>query len=88
MKIISSYDAMFDEIFSLALAYMSQPYSEAMIIHPYVIYTPYASSLREQTSDIIKFAQFEEGNIQTKTCNNAESGDETDDDSIMKPQLS
>ena len=29
------------------------------------------------------FAQFEEGNIFTKTCNNAESGDEFDNKSII-----
>ena len=39
-KIISSYDPVFDEIFSSALAYMSQPYSEAMYMRPSVTYTP------------------------------------------------
>ena len=34
------------------------------------------------------FAQFEEGNIWTKTRNDAESGDKSDDDSIMPPLLS
>ena len=29
------------------------------------------------------FSQFEEGDIWTKTCNNAESGDESDNKSIM-----
>ena len=29
------------------------------------------------------FAQFEGGNIFTETCNNAESGDESDNESIM-----
>ena len=33
-KIISSYDVVFDEIFSSALAYTSQPYSEAMAMRP------------------------------------------------------
>ena len=32
--------------------------------------------------------QFEEGNILSKTCNNAESGDESNDDSIMSQLLS
>ena len=32
------------------------------------------------------FVQFEEGNILTKTCNNAENGDESNGNSIM-PQL-
>ena len=53
-----------------------------------VTYTPCATSSREQTVDIIPFAQFEEGNILFKTCNDAESGDEYDDDSIMPLLLS
>ena len=54
-KIISSYDVVFDESFSSALAYMSQPYSEAMAMRPAVTYTPYGTSSREQTGDIITF---------------------------------
>ena len=38
---------------------------------------------KEQTGDVITFAQFEEVNILTKTCNDAESGDEYDNKSIM-----
>ena len=34
------------------------------------------------------FAKCEEGDIWTKTCNDAEIGDESDDDSIMTPILS
>ena len=45
-KKISSYDVVFDESFSSALAYMSQTYSEAMAMHPEVMYTPCATSLR------------------------------------------
>ena len=52
-------------------------------MRPAVTYTQYATSLREQTGDVITLAQFEEGNIWTKTCNNAESGDESDDESII-----
>ena len=52
-KIISSYDVVFDEIFSSTLAYMSEPYLEAMAVHPSVMYTPCATSSREQTGDII-----------------------------------
>ena len=47
-----------------------------MALHTAVTYTPYATSSKEQTGDVITFAQFEEGNIWTKTCNDAESGDE------------
>ena len=41
-----------------------------------------------KTSDIITFTQFEEGDILNKNRNDAESGDESDDDSIMPPLLS
>ena len=68
---------------SSALAYTSQPYSESMAMRPAVTYTPYGTSSREQTGDIITFAHFEEGNILTKTRNDAESGDESDNESIM-----
>ena len=74
---------MFDESFSSVLSYTSQPYSEAMAMRPAVTYTPYEMSLEEQTGDIIIFAQFEEGNILTETCNDAESSDKSDNESIM-----
>ena len=57
-------------------------------MHPEIAYTPCATSLREQTGNIITFSKFEEGNILTKNCNNTESGDKSDDDSIMPPLLS
>ena len=62
-KIISSCDVVFDEIFSSALAYMSQPYSESMKIRLAVTYTPCATSSREQSGNIITFTNFEEENI-------------------------
>ena len=40
-------------------------------------------SSKEQTGDVIIFAQFEEGNILTETRNDAESGDKSDNKSIM-----
>ena len=39
-NIVSSYDVVFGESLSSALAYTSQPYSEAMLMHPEVTYTP------------------------------------------------
>ena len=54
-----------------------------MAMNPAVTYSPYATSLREQTGDVITFAQFEEGNILTETRNDAESGEESDNESIM-----
>ena len=75
-------------MFSSALAYMPQPYSEAMDMRLSVTYTHCATSLREQTGDIITFTQFEEGNLLSETCNNAESDDKSDDNSIMPPLLS
>ena len=44
--------------------------------------------LHLRTGDIITFTQFEEGNILSKTRNDAESGDKYYDDSIMPPLLS
>ena len=51
---------------------------------PSVTYTPCATSSREQTRNIITFAQFEEGNILTETYNDVEIND---DHSIMPPLL-
>ena len=54
-----------------------------MAMRPAVTYTPYATSLREQTGNVITLTQFEEGNILTETRNNTESGDESDSESLM-----
>ena len=86
-NIISSYDVVSDESFSSALAYISQPYSEATAVSPAVKYTPCATSSREKTGNIITFAKFEEGDLLSETHNNAESGDASNDDSIMPPLL-
>ena len=64
-------------------SYTSQPYSEAMTMRSAVTYTPYGTSSREQTDIIITFIEFEEGNILTENCNDAESGDKSDNESIM-----
>ena len=58
-----------------------------MAMRPAVMYTPFATSLRHQNCNIINFKQFEEENILTKTRNNAESSDESDEDSIMLPLI-
>ena len=76
MKIISSYDVVFDETFSIALVYMSRPYSEEIAMCPEVTYTQYATSPKEQTGDVVTFTQFEKVNILTETRNDAEIGDE------------
>ena len=52
-------------------------------MRPEVTYTPYATSSKEQAGDVIMFAQFEEGNILIKTRNDAESCDNSDNESIM-----
>ena len=52
-------------------------------MRPVVTYTPYATSSREKTGDVITFAQFEEGTILTETRNDAESGDKSDSESLM-----
>ena len=82
-KVISSYNVVFDKSFSSALSYTSRPYSEVMAIRPTVMCTQYATSSKEQTEDVITFAQFEEGNILTETRNNTESGDKSDNESLM-----
>ena len=79
-NIIYSYDFVFDERFSSALSYTSRPYSEAMVMRKAVTCTPYATSSKEQTFDVITFIQFEKGNILTETRNDAESGDKYDNE--------
>ena len=73
----------FDESFSSALSYTSRPYSEAMEMRTSVTYTPYATSSKEKTGDVITFTQFEEGNILIETLNDVESGDKYNNKSIM-----
>ena len=82
-KIISSFDVVFDESFSSALSYKSRPYSEAMAMRPAVMYTPYTTSSKEQTGNVITFTQFEEGIVLTETRNDTESGDKSDRKIIM-----
>ena len=79
-KVISSYNVVFDKIVSSALSYTSQPYAEAMVMRPTVTYTPYATSSKEQTGDVITFAQFEEGDLLTETRNDTESGDKSNNE--------
>ena len=55
-------------------------------MRPAVTYKSCATSLREQTGDIIPLKQFVEENTLTKTRNDAEIGNWSDDYSIM-PQL-
>ena len=57
-----------------------------MEMYPSVTFIPCATYSRDQTGDIIRFAQFEEGYLVYESFNDAESGDESDDNSIM-PQL-
>ena len=87
-KIISSYDVVFDEIFSSALEYTSQPYAKLMAMSPTVSYIPCATSSKEQTGDITTFAQFEGGNLLSETRNDAESSDKSNENSMMPPLLS
>ena len=62
-KIISSYYIVFDENISSIIAYKSQPYLKAMAMHTDVSYTPYATPLKEQTSNRITFEQFKGENL-------------------------
>ena len=74
---------MFDKSFSSALSYTSRPYAEAVEMRPAVTYTPYATSSKEQTGNVITFTQFEEGNLLTETSKDTERGDESDSESNM-----
>ena len=74
-KVISSYNVVFDESFSSALSYTSRTYVEAMAMRPKVTYTPYATSSKEQTGNVITFTQFKEGYLWNETRNYTESGD-------------
>ena len=82
-KVISSYDVVFDKFFSSAMSYTSRPYSEAIVMRPAVTFTPYATSSKEQTGDVITFAQFDEGRLLTETCNDTKSGDKSYSESLM-----
>ena len=62
-KIVSSHDILFDKTISSVLAYTESPYSEALDMRPAVSYITYATLSHEQTSGIITFAQFEEGDV-------------------------
>ena len=79
------YDVVFDDIFSSALLYTSQTYSEAMAMRPAVSYIPYDTSSKLQTVNIITFTQFEEGNLLSEYCNDTEIGDKSDDYSTLAP---
>ena len=52
-------------------------------MRPTLAYTPYATSLKEQTGDVITFSQFEKGDILTETRNDAESCDKSNNESVM-----
>ena len=54
-----------------------------MAMRPAVTYTPYATSSKEQTGNVITFAQFEEGNLINEPRNNTEIDDASDNDTIM-----
>ena len=91
-KIIYSYDLVYDESYPSTLAYTSQPYEEAIDMCQAVSYTPYVTSSKEKTGNIITFAQFEEGellsetqNLLSLTCDDAESVNKSDDNETMPP---
>ena len=46
-------------------------------------YTPYVTSSKEQTGDIITFVQFEEGNLLSEYCNDTGKGKKYDDNSTL-----
>ena len=54
-------------------------------MQPKISYIPNYISPKEQTGDIITFAQFEEGDLLSESCNDTESGNYSDDDSTLAP---
>ena len=52
-------------------------------MRPAVTYTPYATSSKEQTGNVISFGQFEEEDLLSETCSDTEIGDESDSKSVM-----
>ena len=59
-----------------------------MAMNPSVLYTPCATYLRKKTGKITTFSQFEEWNLLSETRDYEESGDKSDDNSIMPPLIS
>ena len=53
-----------------------------------VTYTPYTTFSKEETGDIITFTQFEEGDLLSGTSENEESGEKSNNNSIMPPLVS
>ena len=53
-----------------------------------MIYTPYDTYSKEQTGNIITLTHFEEGYLVSETYNDAESHEESNENSIMPPLLS
>ena len=51
-------------------------------------YIPYATFSKEKIVNIIRFAQFEDGNLVSKTRNDTESGNKSDDNSTLSPLIS
>ena len=52
-----------------------------------VTFIPFVTYPKEQTDNVITFTQFEEGSLLSETCEDAESGDESNDNSITPPIL-
>ena len=59
-----------------------------MAMRPAVSYQPYATSSKEKNGNIITFAQFEEADLLSETCNDVESSDKSDNISIIPPLIS
>ena len=52
-----------------------------------VTYTPYATSSKEKTDNVITLAHFEEDDLLSETRDDAESGDKSGDNSIVPPLI-
>ena len=54
-------------------------------MQPSVSYIHYATYSKEQTGDIITFAQYKEDILLSETCNDTESGNKSGDNSTLSP---
>ena len=57
-------------------------------MRPFVKYKAYPTFSKEQTGDIIAFTQCEEGNLISETHDDEESGEKSNEDSLMPPLIS
>ena len=79
-------NVLFDKTFASALAFTMKPYHDAMLMRPSVTYTPCITATHKQTGDVIKFAQFEEGNGHANAHDAENNSDNQHDNELQQEQ--